>query len=143
MTLKLSNFPVVGFLNCRSTLRHVGPSVTIFCEGFPLQSLTGYVDVLIKLFYPFPRGILKVLAQYSRLISFTPAANKPGELHLVNILVIEIGSYLSKHNSRLIKQFLNDAKSQYLFHQMSKRYPLQIDLLFYHLLYSSLPLSYF
>ncbi len=42
-------------------------------------------------------------AQYSRLISVTPAANKPGELHRINILVIEIASYLTKHNSRLIK----------------------------------------
>jgi hypothetical protein len=29
--------------------------------------------------------------QYTLLISFTPAANKPGELHRINILVIEIG----------------------------------------------------
>jgi len=42
-------------------------------------------------------------AQYTRLISFTPPANKPGELHWINVLVIEIGSYLTKHNSRSIK----------------------------------------
>ena len=30
-------------------------------------------------------------SQYSRLISFTSAANKSGELHRMNILVIEIG----------------------------------------------------
>ena len=30
-------------------------------------------------------------AQYTRLISFMPAANKPGELHRIKILVIEIG----------------------------------------------------
>ena len=28
---------------------------------------------------------------YTRLIFITPAANKPGELHRINILVIEIG----------------------------------------------------
>ena len=42
-------------------------------------------------------------AQYTHLISFTPPANKPGELHRINILVIEIGSNLTKHNSRLIQ----------------------------------------
>jgi hypothetical protein len=39
-------------------------------------------------------------AQYTRLISFTPAANKPGELCPIRIWGIEIASYLSKHNSR-------------------------------------------
>jgi hypothetical protein len=39
-------------------------------------------------------------AQYTRLISFTPSANKPGELHRIMIVVIEIGSFLTKHNSR-------------------------------------------
>ena len=38
--------------------------------------------------------------QYTRLIFFTPSANKPGELHWINVLVLEIGSYLTKHNSR-------------------------------------------
>ncbi|MEO6732094.1 MAG: hypothetical protein ABIN01_12820 [Ferruginibacter sp.] len=42
-------------------------------------------------------------AQYTRLISFTPAANKPGELRRINTLEIEIGSFLTNHNSRLIK----------------------------------------
>lgn len=41
--------------------------------------------------------------QYSRIISFKPPANKPGELRRIMIVVIEIGSYLTKHNSRLIK----------------------------------------
>ena len=49
-------------------------------------------------------------AQYSRLIAFTPAANKPGELHRIKIWVIEIGSCLTKHNSSLaiIFRFWND-----------------------------------
>jgi hypothetical protein len=42
-------------------------------------------------------------AQYTRLIFFTPAANKPGELRRINTLEIEIGSFLTNHNSRLIK----------------------------------------
>ena len=29
-------------------------------------------------------------AQYTHLISFTPPANKPGELHRINVLVIEV-----------------------------------------------------
>ena len=41
--------------------------------------------------------------QYTRLISFTPPANKPGELHRINVLVIEIGSFLTKHNSSYFK----------------------------------------
>jgi hypothetical protein len=41
--------------------------------------------------------------QYSRLISFTPSANKPGELCRIRMLGIEIASYLSKHNSRYSK----------------------------------------
>ena len=60
-------------------------------------SLTGYLK-------DFPKEkIVAHPAQYTRLISFTPPANKPGELHRINILVIEISSYLTKHNSRLIK----------------------------------------
>jgi hypothetical protein len=42
-------------------------------------------------------------AQYPQLISFTPPANKPGELHRIMIVVIEIGSYLTKHNSSYFK----------------------------------------
>ena len=42
-------------------------------------------------------------AQYTCLISFTPVANKPGELHRINMLVIEIGSYLTIHNSRMFE----------------------------------------
>ena len=38
-------------------------------------------------------------AQYTRLIFFTPAANKPGELCRLKRFEIEIGSYLTKHNS--------------------------------------------
>ena len=38
-------------------------------------------------------------AQYTHLISFTPLANKPGEMHRIMIVFIEIGSYLTKHNS--------------------------------------------
>ncbi|MEO6733203.1 MAG: hypothetical protein ABIN01_18415 [Ferruginibacter sp.] len=38
-----------------------------------------------------------------RLISFAPTANKPGELHRTKVLVIEIGSYLTKHNSSYFK----------------------------------------
>lgn len=41
--------------------------------------------------------------QYTRLILFTPAANKPAELHRINILVIEIGPCLPNHNFRVIK----------------------------------------
>jgi len=41
--------------------------------------------------------------QYTRLISFTPSANKPGELHRTNIWVIEIGSFLTKHTSCYFK----------------------------------------
>ncbi len=50
-----------------------------------------------------------IFGQYSHLISFSPAANKR-ELHRINILVIEIFSCLTKHNSRLIKleRWLND-----------------------------------
>jgi hypothetical protein len=43
-------------------------------------------------------------AQYTRLISFTPAANKPGELCPIMKLGIEIASYLCKHNSRNRKE---------------------------------------
>ena len=75
----------------------VGLSTSIFLsEGFPLQSLTEGCMI-------FERYISKDPAQYIRLISFTPAANKPGELHRINILVIEIGSYLTKHNSSFFK----------------------------------------
>ena len=42
-------------------------------------------------------------AQYTCLISFTPVANKPGELHRISMLVIEIGSYLTIHNSRMFE----------------------------------------
>ncbi len=49
---------------------------------------------------------LKDPAQYTRLISFTPAANKPWELCRAIPLGIEIGSLLTKHNSRNHKQLL-------------------------------------
>ena len=39
----------------------------------------------------FGKNYCKDPAQYIRLISFTPPANKPAELHRINILVIEIG----------------------------------------------------
>jgi hypothetical protein len=35
--------------------------------------------------------------QYTHLIFLTPAANKPGELHRINIWGIEIGSCFTKH----------------------------------------------
>ena len=41
-------------------------------------------------------------AQYTRLISISPPANKSVELYRINILVIEIVSYLANHNSGLI-----------------------------------------
>ena len=41
--------------------------------------------------------------QYTRLIFFTPPANKPGVLHRIMIVVIEIGSCLTKHNSSYFK----------------------------------------
>lgn len=74
--------------------RRVGLFTSIFLsEGFPLQSLTELCMILIAMYYKDP-------AQYTRLISFTPAANKPGELCRIRILGIEIGSFLTKHNSR-------------------------------------------
>ena len=45
------------------------------------------------------KAIVSAPAQYTRLISLAPAANKPGELHRIMIVVIEIGSFLTKHNS--------------------------------------------
>jgi hypothetical protein len=41
-------------------------------------------------------------AQYTHLISFTPPANKPGELCRIKLLGIEIASYLCKHNSWIL-----------------------------------------
>jgi hypothetical protein len=38
-------------------------------------------------------------AQDTRLISFTPPENNPGELHWIMKLGIEIASYLGNHNS--------------------------------------------
>lgn len=42
-------------------------------------------------------------AQYTRLISIIPAANKPGELCRIRLLGIEMTSYLSQHNSKSFK----------------------------------------
>jgi len=48
-------------------------------------------------------------ARYTRLISFTPPAKKPGELCRLKRWGIEIASYLSNHNSRFknSKEFSN------------------------------------
>lgn len=55
----------------------VGLFTPIFLsEGFPLQSLTEVCMILIAMYYKDP-------AQYTRLISFTPSANKPGELRRI------------------------------------------------------------
>ncbi|MDB5277342.1 MAG: hypothetical protein JWR61_2297 [Ferruginibacter sp.] len=51
----------------------------------------------------FAKIIAVTPAQYTRLISISPAANKPGELHRTMRLVIEIGSYLTNHNSSYFK----------------------------------------
>ncbi|MEO7048627.1 MAG: hypothetical protein ABI091_25225, partial [Ferruginibacter sp.] len=53
--------------------------------------------------YRLSKNYCKDPIQYTRVISFTPAANKPGELHRINILAIEIGSYLAQHNFSYFK----------------------------------------
>jgi hypothetical protein len=58
-------------------------------EGFLFLSLTDFSKDSQN--EECKKNIEPDLVQYTHLISFTPSANKPGELHRINILVIEIG----------------------------------------------------